>query len=107
MKDPYITTQTRKLSEALVKLGVHNTLEYYDGHKHIDIAILSSKIFIEVDGLHHFTDSKQIEADFKRNHFSDGDDFDTIHIPNIVIENHCDAIAKAIAELITKRLEKP
>lgn len=103
MKDPYITEQTKKLSEALVKLGVDNTLEYFDGHKHIDIAILQSKVFIEVDGLHHFTDPKQIEADFKRNHFSDGDDFDTIHIPNIIIEHHCEAVAKAISELVAKQ----
>lgn len=103
MKDPYITEQTKRLNEALIINGLHPILEYSDGHKHVDIAILESKIFIEVDGLHHFIDPKQIQADFKRNHYSDGDDYDTIHIPNLIIEHHCDEIAKAITILAQKR----
>ena len=57
-------------------------LEHWDNHKHIEIAILDAKIYIEVDGLQHYTDPEEIKRDFKRNHFSDGDDFKTIHIQN-------------------------
>jgi very-short-patch-repair endonuclease len=103
MNDPYVTEQTKRLHEALGKLGIDSIVEYNDGHKHVDIAIVSARIFIEVDGLHHFTDPKQIEADFKRNHYSDGDDFDTIHIPNIIIQHHCDEVAAAIAKVISSR----
>jgi hypothetical protein len=35
-------------------------------------------------GLYHYTDPKQIKADFKRDHYSDGDDFYTIRIPFVV-----------------------
>jgi len=93
------------LNDELIKNGLHTELEYWDGYKHIDIAILKAKMYIELDGIHHFTDPKQIQADFKRNHFSDGDDFDTFHIPNIIIEHHCEAVAKAITELVLQRKE--
>lgn len=104
--NPTITKQTRLLSVELEKKGVKHELEYSDGHKHVDIAILDAKIFIEVDGLHHYTDSEQIKRDFKRDHFSDGDDFDTIHIPNELIENHLEKIAEAIAKIVKERKEK-
>lgn len=103
MNEPFITEQTKRLSEALEKLGIMTRLEYDDGHKHVDIAILNAKIFIEVDGLHHFTDPNQIDADFKRNHYSDGDDIATIHIPNIIIRDYCEEVAKAIAVVVEKR----
>jgi very-short-patch-repair endonuclease len=98
------TKQVNDLAEALKKRGVEITLEYSDGHKHVDIAILSAHIFIEVDGIQHLIDADQIIRDFKRDHFSDGDDFHTIHIPNEMIKNHLDQIADAIAEVVKKRL---
>lgn len=101
---PVITEHTTELFNELRKLGINAVLEYNDGHKHIDIAILDARIFIEVDGLHHYTDADQIERDFKRNHFSDGDDFDTIHIPNLIIEHHRLAVARAIEKIVKKRL---
>ena len=100
---PIVTEHTTELFNELKKLGVNAILEYNDGHKHIDIAILDARIFIEVDGLNHYTNAEQIERDFKRNHYSDGDDFDTIHIPNLVIEHHRVAIARAIEKIVRKR----
>lgn len=97
------TKQTNILNEALKKRGIETKTEHWDGHKHIDIAILESKIYIEIDGLHHFTKPEQIKADFKRSHFSDKADFDTIHIPNPLIETHLEEIADALAEVIKER----
>ncbi len=98
------TPQVKDLGEALRKRGVSVILEHSDGHKHVDIAILNARIFIEVDGIQHLTDANQIMRDFKRDHFSDGDDFDTIHIPNEVIKTHLEQIADAIAEVVKKRV---
>lgn len=98
-----ITPQTRELYEALVTKGVFARLEYTDGHKHVDIAILNARMFIEVDGLHHFIDSHQIIRDFKRDHFSDGDDFATLRIPNIVLEHHLQEVVDAIVEVVNIR----
>jgi alpha-ribazole phosphatase/probable phosphoglycerate mutase len=97
------TKQTQLLSDALKERNVHHEIEYFDGHKHIDIAIPSAKIFIEVDGIHHYTDSEQIKRDFKRDHFSDGDDFSTIHIPNEIAESHRKEVADAIAQVVRGR----
>lgn len=102
-RNPTPTKQVNELGEALQKRGIGTILEYSDGHKHVDIAILSAKIFIEVDGIHHLTDPEQIIRDFKRDHFSDGDDFDTIHIPNELLKTHLDQIASAIARVVEKR----
>lgn len=103
-RNPIPTKQVNELGEALQKRGIAIVLEHSDGHKHVDIAILSAKIFIEVDGIHHLTDPEQIIRDFKRDHFSDGDDFDTIHIPNELLKTHLEQIANAIAEVVKKRL---
>lgn len=98
-----ITPQTRELYEALVTRGVFARLEYTDGHKHVDIAILNARMFIEVDGLQHFTDPIQITRDFKRDHFSDGDDFATLRIPNIVLEHHLQEVVDAVVRVVEQR----
>lgn len=104
MENTYtITKQALALYEALMKKGIQATKEHWDGHKHIDIAILPAKLFIEVDGLHHFTNPSQIEADFKRDHFSDGDDFDTIRIPNIIIDKYLIEVVEAIKNVVLGR----
>lgn len=98
------TKQAKLLYDALIKKGISAESEYWDGHKHVDIIISSANIVIEVDGLHHFTDPKQIEADFKRSHYSDlKKRFDTIHIPNLAIEKHLDKIVSAIVKIVKKR----
>jgi very-short-patch-repair endonuclease len=100
MTERQTSWQTARLCKALKENGVNAINEYYDGHKTVDIAILRAKIFIEIDGLQHFIDPKQILSDFKRDHFSDGDDFHTIHIPNKIIEDHLEEVAKAISEVV-------
>ena len=61
---------SKLLYDSLVARGVNAVLEYNDGHKTVDIAVLDAKLFIEVDGLQHFTDPTQIIRDFKRSHYS-------------------------------------
>ena len=106
MQDSYSYTKYAKLLfEALLEKNLPVIAEYPDGHKTIDIAILPARLFIEVDGLHHFTTAKQIESDFHRDHFSDGDDFDTLRIPNTVVKYHLDEVVQAIVEVVTNRLK--
>ncbi|MFA5360037.1 MAG: hypothetical protein WC349_03740 [Patescibacteria group bacterium] len=94
------TPQSRELYEALLARGIKCELEKWDGYKHIDISIPWAKIDIEVDGLQHFLDSEQIKSDFKRSYWSiTNDDYDTIHIPNIIIEKYLDKVADAIAKV--------
>lgn len=75
-------------------------MEVKDGYKTIDISIPSAKIDIEVDGLHHFLEPEQIKSDFMRTYWSiKRDDYDTIHIPNIIIEKYLNKVADALASV--------
>lgn len=100
----FSTKQTHELYESLLRKGLRAIEEYSDGHKHVDIAIPQARIYIEVDGLQHFTDPAQIERDFKRDHYSDGDDYDTIHIPNLILEHHLGEVVEAIYNVANARI---
>ena len=104
MKTKGIGEQARVLHAALVKRGVDAEIEKYDGHKHIDIAIVSAKLNIEVDGMRHYTDPDQIETDLKREYYSEEKGYDTIHIPNLAVEHHLDGVADAIMEVVKRRM---
>lgn len=93
------TKYEQMLFDALIQEGVPALLGYYDGHKTVDIAVPEAKLYIEVDGIQHFTNPKQILSDLKRNHFSDGDDFRTFYTTNQLVELHCHKIAHALAEV--------
>lgn len=101
----YLSIQAKALFDALCMKGIKAELEYYDGHKTVDIAILEAKLYIEVDGIQHFTNAEQIMRDFKRNHFSDGDDFSTFYVTNQIIDNYLNEVVDAITEVVRKRSE--
>ena len=91
------------LFDALCNKGIVAQLEYSDGHKTVDTAILNPRIYIEVDGLHHFTDPEQIIRDFKRNHFSDGDDFSTFYVINQILDKYLDQVVDALVQVVKTR----
>ncbi len=90
------TKQVLALAEALKQRGVILEIEHWDGHKHIDIYIPNDHLYIEVDGVPHSTNVKQIIADLNRDYFSFKDGFYTKHITNELIDYHLDEIADAI-----------
>ncbi|MDR0604855.1 MAG: hypothetical protein LBG80_11185 [Bacteroidales bacterium] len=77
-----ITFEQQKLYLALKALNWEMELEYKDGHKTVDIAILSANLFIEVNGSHHANDPNQLRSDLWRIHSSLKDDFLTLPIFN-------------------------
>ncbi len=93
------TWVARKLHKAIIKRGVDAKLEYPDGHKHIDIYIPSARIAIEVDGMQHYTNPKQIISDFGRSRGSQKKGVNTIHIPNDLAVKHLKKVADALAEV--------
>jgi very-short-patch-repair endonuclease len=97
------TPQAKKLHEALNERGVENELEFYDGHKHIDIYILGARLNLEVDGKYHLTDPEFLFRDLQRDLYSHLDGKDTIRIPNSYVDNYLDQIADAIAEVAKRR----
>lgn len=94
------------LYKALLDRDIDARFHHSDGHKTVDIAILSARIYIEVDGIQHFTDPEQIMRDFKRSHFSDGDDFSTFYVTNQILDHYLDRVADAIAIVVKNRLKK-
>lgn len=101
-----ITPQVTNLYNALAKRNIKCELECYDGHKHIDISIPWAKIDIEVDGIHHYTNPDQIRSDFQRSYWSiKRDDYDIFHVPNIIVEQHLEQVADAIANVARSHYE--
>jgi len=92
----YSTPQAQALGKALEKRTIRVKLEHWDGYKHVDIHIPDVNINIEIDGLQHITDSKQILADLKRGYYSDIHNLYTLHINNEVLMKYLDQITDAI-----------
>jgi very-short-patch-repair endonuclease len=104
--DQKSTPQAIKLREELERRGLRVLSEVNDrGHKHVDLAIPSARINIEVDGRQHYENPFQIMSDLKRSHYSDYEGYDTIHIPNIFIDDPSDLrrVADALTEAAVMR----
>lgn len=98
-----VTPEALRLSRALRDLEVEHTLEAYDGHKHVDIAIESAKLYIELDGSQHGFSSKQMLADDERDKHSLKAGYATKRIPNSGVNRNADKLALSIARLADKR----
>jgi len=92
------------LKEALERRGLRVLSEVNDGHKRIDLGIPDAHINIEVDGIQHLTNPRQILSDLKREHYSDLLGYDTIHVPNELVYEDLERIAEAIAEAARTRM---
>ena len=91
------TTEALALKEALEERGVKVYKELHDGFKTIDLALPKAKINIEVDGIQHLTDPKQILADLGRGYYSHKNGYDTMHIQNEMIHSHLEEISEALS----------
>ena len=84
-KKPEPTPQALKLGNLLKNMGHRVEFEKYDGYKHIDIAIVKSKVNIEVDGGQHHG-KQQALRDLKRTFYSWDKSFVTLRIPNCLTQ---------------------
>src|SRR4051812_21936931 len=101
------TPQAESLKKALESYGLRVLAEVgADGKKHVDLAIPSARINIEVDGSQHLTNPYQILSDLSRSHYSDKLGYETLHIHNEEIQTNLTRIAKAIAEAAKMREEQ-
>ncbi|OAV65600.1 hypothetical protein Barb7_03013 [Bacteroidales bacterium Barb7] len=102
------TNEAITLYFTLKQKGIPAELEKYDGHKHIDIAIVNARLNIEVDGGHHNYSSKQALADLQRTYFSLQKGYYTIRIPNSLIkdENSFNEAVVYIENLYKERLKQ-
>lgn len=100
------TIYARRLFYALKKKGINAVMEYNDEFKCVDIAIPEVSLYIEVDGFHHVSNSRQIETDFLRDFYSERKGIQTLRISNHAIAYDVERIAKAIAEVVKLRQSK-
>lgn len=94
------------MKDALEERGVKVYVELHDGFKTVDLALPRAKINIEVDGIQHLTDPKQILADLGRGYYSHKNGYDTMHIQNEMVRTHLGEIADALAEASKVREHK-
>ena len=102
-KQNKVTPQARRLARALNDLHVQHELEYYDGYKHVDIAIPSARLYLELDGAQHGFNPKQMIADDERDKYSQKSGWTTKRIPNVWIDKNVNKLAASIAILVRKR----
>ena len=106
-----VTSQAMRLSDELKRLHIEHKLEYYDGHKHVDVALLWAKLYIEIEGRQHGFNSNQMLSDEKRDASSQKEGFYTKRIPNEWIDRDAQKLAENIARLARRRYrqmkEKP
>lgn len=98
-----ITPEARQLYQALRERNVPVDLEVFDGFKTIDMVVKPLKLNIEVDGMHHASDSKQALADLKRAMYSYQRGYTTIHIPNCLIHERLEETADSLVEILFSR----
>ncbi len=100
------TPQAKALFDKLKKIDIKCNLEYWDGHKHVDIAILWAKLYVEVDGEHHFYNYKQMRSDDQRDYFSALDGFETLGVENDEVQYELNEVANWIAKIARARYYK-
>ncbi len=100
-KKPEPTPPALKLGNLLKSMGHKIEFEKYDGYKHIDIAIVKSKVNIEVDGSQH-QGKEQALRDLKRTFYSWNKEYVTLRIPNSLTQ---DNIIEETAKYIDKFLK--
>ncbi len=94
------TPEAEKLWKGLKRAGFNAYLEKWDGYKHIDIAIPSVKVNIEVDGPQHNFNKKQCLADLKRTYHSFKKGYVTLRIPNKLVKEHFNEALKFISDFL-------
>lgn len=94
-----ISEQEDILANELRDMGIKVSQQKCDGHKHIDLVILSHRLNIEVDGGYHQT-IKGRRSDYQRDNHSSWKGFDTIRVTNGDVDNDIDEVLDYIEEVM-------
>jgi len=98
------TPEALSLYRALIKRKIICKLEDWDGYKTIDITIPWARMDIEIDGMQHYFNPKQMYSDSTRSYYSaTKDGFYTTRIPNVAIQKDVDGVARTVADVAWKR----
>lgn len=89
-----------QLFYALKEAGANPMLEWWDGHKSIDIAISRVKLNIEIETDYHLITHEQAILDLEEAMHSFKNGFTTVRIPHVVIKYYLDQTVKNILGII-------
>lgn len=94
----------RVLYAALVKKGIRGAeLQYFDGVKTVDIAILPARLHIEIHGSHHVHASQELTDMWRSNYSLKRSDVLTLRIPNLVVLQDVESAATLINKVVALR----
>jgi len=89
-----------QLYYALKEAGANPMLEWWDGHKSIDIAISRVKLNIEIETDYHLITHEQAINDLEEAMHSFKNGFTTVRIPHVVVKYYLDQTVKNILGII-------
>lgn len=101
-----VSQETIDLYLALKQRNVPAELEKFDGYKTIDIAVVKSKVNIEVDGGQHNFNAEQALQDLKRTYHSFKKGYLTLRIPNSLVKYHLEQTADYITDFLVESLNR-
>jgi len=105
-QDNTISDEALDLYFELKARGVPAELEKHDGYKHIDIAIPSVKVNLEVDGRHHTFNARQALSDLQRTYHSFRKGYLTLRIPNALVRYHLEEAADFIVDFLMENQKR-
>ena len=94
------TACAKKLFLDLKRRGFQVYIEYYDGHKTVDIFVKDAMVHIEVDGYQHNIDGNIAIQDLWRTYHSFKEGYFTLRIPNSAIYNDFNQTSKAVSNIL-------
>ena len=89
-----------QLYYALKEAGANPMLEWWDGHKSIDIAISRVKLNIEIETDYHLITHEQAIHDLEEAMHSFKNGFTTLRIPHVVIKYYLEQTVENILGII-------
>lgn len=89
-----------QLFYALKEAGANPMLEWWDGHKSVDIAISRVKLNIEIETDYHLITHEQAINDLEEAMHSFKNGFTTVRIPHVVIKYYLNETVKNILGII-------
>lgn len=101
-----VTPEEEMLFDELTSMGIDCKLHYWDGYKTVDINLPYYKVDIEIDGSQHNTSYAQAISDLRRTLYSSKDGRYTLRVPNILIRQNVEEVAKIIIGIAKKHKGK-
>jgi len=100
VKENQTPIEAIQLFYALKEAGANPMLEWWDGHKSVDIAISRVKLNVEIETDYHLITHEQAINDLEEAMHSFKNGFTTVRIPHVVVKYYLDQTVTNILGII-------